>query len=200
MSSPKTVCLFFPSIIFLIIILTLNLWSIIIHYLIHFPFSPPLTLKVPEKLQLYELYVYYVVHICDFGMLRVNGNMTQFACAPDLREISSAGGFCVFDIRRILWKFYNSKPFSLEIRKQKCNPDFIAFFFVFVLCLLLGLCQTLFGKIVLLGSYVIRNWVGFGYLVVVTGSMWPLWDLCGCSGVYILLFLPKSPCKFLRDA
>ena len=29
-------------------------------------------LKVPEKLQLYGLYVYYVVHICDFGMLRVN--------------------------------------------------------------------------------------------------------------------------------
>ena len=29
-----------------------------------------LTLKVPEKLQLYGLYVYYVVHICDFGMLR----------------------------------------------------------------------------------------------------------------------------------
>ena len=35
-----------------------------------------LTLKVPEKLQLYELYVYYVVHICDFGMLRVK------ACLP----------------------------------------------------------------------------------------------------------------------
>ena len=31
-----------------------------------------LTLKVPEELQLYGLYVYYVVHICDFGMLRVN--------------------------------------------------------------------------------------------------------------------------------
>ena len=31
-----------------------------------------LTLKVPEKLPLYGLYVYCVVHICDFGMLRVN--------------------------------------------------------------------------------------------------------------------------------
>ena len=31
-----------------------------------------LTLKKPEKLQLYGLYVHYVVHICDFGMLRVN--------------------------------------------------------------------------------------------------------------------------------
>ena len=30
-----------------------------------------LTLKLPEKLQLYGLYVYYVVHICDYGMLRV---------------------------------------------------------------------------------------------------------------------------------
>ena len=30
-----------------------------------------LTLKVPEKLQLYVLYVYHVVHISDFGMLRV---------------------------------------------------------------------------------------------------------------------------------
>ena len=30
-----------------------------------------LTLKVPEKLLLYGPYVYYVVHICDFGMLRV---------------------------------------------------------------------------------------------------------------------------------
>ena len=30
-----------------------------------------LTLKVPEELQLYGLYVHYVVHICDFGMLRV---------------------------------------------------------------------------------------------------------------------------------
>ena len=29
-----------------------------------------LTLKVPENLQLYGLYVYYVVHICDFGMLK----------------------------------------------------------------------------------------------------------------------------------
>ena len=27
---------------------------------------------MPGKLRLYGLYVYYVVHICDFGMLRVN--------------------------------------------------------------------------------------------------------------------------------
>ena len=30
-----------------------------------------LTLRAPEKLQLYGLYVYYVAHNCDFGMLRV---------------------------------------------------------------------------------------------------------------------------------
>ena len=30
-----------------------------------------LTLKLPDKLQPYGLYVYYVVHICNFGMLRV---------------------------------------------------------------------------------------------------------------------------------
>ena len=32
-----------------------------------------LTLKLPQKLQLYGLYVYFMVHICDFGMLRVKG-------------------------------------------------------------------------------------------------------------------------------
>ena len=35
---------------------------------IHQNYLVALTLKVPEKLQLYGLYVYYVVHICDFGM------------------------------------------------------------------------------------------------------------------------------------
>ena len=40
-------------------------------------YERPLTLKVPEKLQLYGLYMYvhYVVHICDFGMLRVKANV-----------------------------------------------------------------------------------------------------------------------------
>ena len=36
-----------------------------------------LTLKLPDKLQPYGLYVYYVVHICDFGMLRVNTSKTN---------------------------------------------------------------------------------------------------------------------------
>ena len=40
-----------------------------------------LTLKVPEKLQLYGLYVYYVVHICNFGMLRVK-IMDIHVCYP----------------------------------------------------------------------------------------------------------------------
>ena len=35
-----------------------------------------LTLNMPENLQLYGLYVYYVVHICDFGMLRVKQECT----------------------------------------------------------------------------------------------------------------------------
>ena len=39
----------------------------------------PLTLKAPEKLQLYGLYVYYVVHICDFGMLRVKNQKGAIA-------------------------------------------------------------------------------------------------------------------------
>ena len=47
--------------------------------------SHSLTLKLPDKLQPYGLYVYYVVHICDFGMLRVNNslNMVWFwYCSP----------------------------------------------------------------------------------------------------------------------
>ena len=40
------------------------------------PLHLDLTLKVPEELQLYGLYVYYVVHICDFGKLRVNMKIT----------------------------------------------------------------------------------------------------------------------------
>ena len=39
-----------------------------------------LTLNVPEKLQLYGLHVYYVVHICDFGMLRVNRSCHLGSC------------------------------------------------------------------------------------------------------------------------
>ena len=35
-----------------------------------------LTLKLPDKLQPYGHYVYYVVHICDFGMLRVKAITT----------------------------------------------------------------------------------------------------------------------------
>ena len=39
-----------------------------------------LTFKLPDKLQPYGLYVYYVVHICDFGMLRVNVYMFCYLC------------------------------------------------------------------------------------------------------------------------
>ena len=34
-------------------------------------FEAQLTLKLPDKLQPYGVYVYYVVHICDFGISRV---------------------------------------------------------------------------------------------------------------------------------
>ena len=37
-----------------------------------------LTLKLPDKLQLYGLYVYYVLHICNFGMLRVKAFKNGF--------------------------------------------------------------------------------------------------------------------------
>ena len=39
-----------------------------------------LTLKLQEKLQLYGLYVHYVVHICDFGMLRVKQLWKSVTC------------------------------------------------------------------------------------------------------------------------
>ena len=40
----------------------------------HFQFhvGSSLTLNMPEDLNLYGLYVYYLVQICDFGTLRVN--------------------------------------------------------------------------------------------------------------------------------
>ena len=38
---------------------------------------PRLTLNVPEELHLYGLCVYYVVHICDFGTLRVKTGLVQ---------------------------------------------------------------------------------------------------------------------------
>ena len=46
---------------------------------------------MPKKLQLYELYVYYVVHICDFVMLRVkDGEITDLlsdgVLDPDQRD------------------------------------------------------------------------------------------------------------------
>ena len=37
-------------------------------------FLSTLTLKLPDKLQPYGLYVYYVVHICNFCMVRVKSN------------------------------------------------------------------------------------------------------------------------------
>ena len=56
---------------------TIKLWFNVKIFLFHLIFTTyqnyplALTLKVPKELQLYGVYVYYVVHICDFGMLRV---------------------------------------------------------------------------------------------------------------------------------
>ena len=49
-----------------------------------------LTLKVPENLQLYGLYVYYVMHICDFGMLRVKMDdyLLSIIICPSLIDMS----------------------------------------------------------------------------------------------------------------
>ena len=47
------------------------------HPVMHLQLS--LTLKVPERLHLFGLYVYYMVHICDFGRLRVKGGI-DFLC------------------------------------------------------------------------------------------------------------------------
>ena len=52
----------------------------------------------------------------------VSMGINTFASAPNLHEISSAGGF---DIRRILWTFNNSKPFSLEISNKYAAQIFI---------------------------------------------------------------------------
>ena len=38
-----------------------------------------LTLRLPDKLQPYGLYVYYVVHICNFGMLRVKDEFKKIS-------------------------------------------------------------------------------------------------------------------------
>ena len=39
----------------------------------------------------------------------------------------------------------------------------------------------------------LQNLVGCGYLVAVTGSMWLLWGLCCCYGVYISLIFTQIP-------
>ena len=83
--------------------------------------SNDLTLKVPEKLQLYGLYVYYVVHICDFGMLRFKGSLTHLQALQIsmkfLLEVAS-------DIRIMLEKKLELKPFSLKILNKNVTQTF----------------------------------------------------------------------------
>ena len=66
-----------------------------------------LTLKVPDKLQLYGLYVYYVVHICDIGMLRVNDS---FGCPYIERVLCSVIRVCC------LTRIYNPGACTLALR------------------------------------------------------------------------------------
>ena len=55
-----------------------------------------LTLKAPEKSQLYGLYVYYVVHICDFGMLRVKAHISfKMKCFSWLNHGPTTNGHTV---------------------------------------------------------------------------------------------------------
>ena len=63
-----------------------------------------LTLKVPEKLQLYGLYVYYVVHICDFGMLRVNVSVGN---PLDLSFLARDFLLCLFCCFTRVWALSN---------------------------------------------------------------------------------------------
>ena len=54
------------------------------------------TLKVPEKLQLYGLCVSYVVHICDFGMVRVKLSPREsqsYALWPKALALRAMHGF-----------------------------------------------------------------------------------------------------------
>ena len=72
-----------------------------------------LTLKLPDKLQPYGLYVYYVVHICDFGMLRVN---------VPLRPPSGICPRCVFSMKLYPIRgknYYSLGQFSLFNRSSK---------------------------------------------------------------------------------
>ena len=56
---------------------------------------------MPEKLQLYGLYVYYVVHICDFGMLRV-----KWQALAELNSLAMCNALGLLEVK-LLGK-YNS--------------------------------------------------------------------------------------------
>ena len=59
-------------------------------------------LKVPEKLQVYGLYVHYVVHICDFGMLRVKDVPHLILCATWPRRPSGYNSIPILYIKAVL--------------------------------------------------------------------------------------------------
>ena len=57
---------------------------------------------MPEKLQHYGLYVYYVVHICDFGMLRVKPTKYEHQENLRMRGARSRAWFFFLHILKLL--------------------------------------------------------------------------------------------------
>ena len=76
-----------------------------------------LTLKVPEKLQLYGLYVYYVVHICDFGMLRVNLECLRPHFSDHMFKLFKARLTCTCNERR--WRSMGHNAIQNNLTKYK---------------------------------------------------------------------------------
>ena len=106
-----------------------------------------LTLKVPEKLQLYGHYVYYVVHICDFGMLRVK----EYQWCMIMEAKNHTVGIMVhlmsmtkMDTNRAQISFSNLKGISINASMNKCLKQKSVQFYT--ANLLLKLYLTLYGS------------------------------------------------------
>ena len=75
-----------------------------------------LTLKVPEKLQLYGPCVYCVVHSCDIGMLRVKGEpKSLFRDSIENVVIYVKNFFIIFSIVYALMRWFEEKNVMLSI-------------------------------------------------------------------------------------
>ena len=78
------------------------------------------TLKLPDKLQPYGLYVNYVVHICDFGMWRVKwfGWIFQFMLKPSkFSRVNTCFFFSLLStVFRVLHKDLPDCPEPVKVR------------------------------------------------------------------------------------